>query len=106
MKKISYILIILCSLSTLTFAADNVPDQKIVNTMMVVKSAKTIGEEGLKVVTNQGIYSANIYHVGSKGYDLILKSKKDKSAICFNDITKNPEKKNQWFFEDVQPKCS
>lgn len=106
MKKIKFLLIPLLSFPALIFAADQIQNQQFVNRMMVVKSAKPVGEEGLKVLTDKGTYSANVYHIGVKGYDLILKSKKDKLPICFNDVTKNSDKKNHWFFEDVQPTCN
>lgn len=109
MKNNQYIIAALCLFSGLVLADDSVAVKSMnsssQNKMMTVKSFKAVGEEGIKIITVQGTYLADVYNLGSKGYDLILKSKKDKAPICFNDVTKNPNKKNHWFFDNVQLSC-
>lgn len=76
------------------------------NKMMIVKKSQTVGEEGLVVVTKEGKFIGNIYWLGTKGYDLVLKSKKYKIPICFSEITNDSERKRSWFFEDVRTDCN
>ncbi|MGZ8984271.1 MAG: hypothetical protein ACXW11_10005 [Methylotenera sp.] len=78
-------------------------DSKHVNKMMTVKSYK--GEDGITIKTDQGTYIADAYHLGKKGFNLVLMSKKNKTPICFNDIFADENNENSGFFEDVQLTC-
>jgi hypothetical protein len=79
----------------------------LLNKMIVVKSSKAVGDSGLRVVASDGaIFTADIYTIGTIGYDMIVKAQKLKTPICLTEVTKNPEKKNSWFFEGAQAKCS
>jgi hypothetical protein len=86
---------------------EQVSSQELVNKMVVVKSSKAVGESGLRVVASDGgVYTADKYNVGTAGYDMVVKAQKLKTPICLTVVTKNPDKKNYWFFEGAQAKCA